>query len=45
MEEEKGKPNPSVRIQMYEFFFSSILIKAMQVPFMENGYMIGFFER
>lgn len=36
---------PSVKIQMYEFFFSNILIKAMQIPFLDNSYMIGFFER
>ena len=36
---------PSVKIQMYEFFFSHILIKAMQVPFLEHTYMLGFFER
>jgi hypothetical protein len=45
VDEATGKQAPSVRIQMYEFFFSNSLIKAMQVPFMEDTYMIGFFER
>lgn len=40
--EENGS---SVKIQMYEFFFSQILIKAMQVPFMDHTFMLGFFER
>lgn len=44
--DNKGDDNgPSVKIQMYEFFFSHILIKAMQVPFLEHTYMLGFFER
>lgn len=30
---------------MYEFFFSNILIKAMQVPFLDHAYMLGYFER
>ena len=45
VEESEKKNNPSVRIQMYEFFFSNILIEAMAVPFQENSYMLGFFER
>lgn len=43
--EEKQENNASVKIQMYEFFFSHILIKAMQVPFIEHTFMLGFFER
>lgn len=37
--------NANVRIQMYEFFFSSALLKAMKMPFIENGYMVSYFER
>ena len=29
---------------MYEFFFSNVLIKAMQVPFLDHTYMLAFFE-
>jgi hypothetical protein len=44
--ENNGDDNgPSVKIQMYEFFFSHILVKAMQVPFMEHTFMLGFFEK
>lgn len=43
---QKTKENaPSVKIQMYEFFFSHILVKAMQVPFLDHTFMLGFFER
>lgn len=35
---------PSIKIQMYEFFFSNILIKAMQVPFLDHTFMLSFFE-
>jgi len=38
-------PNANVRIQMYEFFFANTLLKAMKVPFFEDGYMIAYFER
>jgi len=30
---------------MYEFFFSQILIKAMQVPFLDHAFMIGYFGK
>ena len=30
---------------MYEFFFSNILLKGMILPFFENMYMVGFFEK
>ena len=43
--ENKAEDNgPSIKIQMYEFFFSNVLIKAMQVPFLEHTFMLGFFE-
>jgi hypothetical protein len=44
-ENKHDENGPSVKIQMYEFFFSHVLIKAMQVPFMEHCFMLGFFER
>lgn len=43
-ENKNDENGPSVKIQMYEFFFSSVLIKAMQVPFLEHAFMLGFFE-
>lgn len=39
------KQNSSVRIQMYEFFFSNALLKCMKVPFLTDTYMISYFER
>lgn len=42
---KNNEAGATVKIQMYEFFFSHILIKAMQVPFLEHAFMLGFFER
>lgn len=41
----EGNINANLRIQMYEFFFSNALMKSMKVPFMEDTYMISYFER
>ena len=41
----EGNQNANLRIQMYEFFFSNSLMKSMKVPFMEDTYMISYFER
>jgi len=41
---EEGK-GTSVRIQMYEFFFANTLLKAMKIPFMEDTFLISYFER
>jgi hypothetical protein len=30
---------------MYEFFFSNALLKSMKIPFLEDTYMIAYFER
>jgi hypothetical protein len=43
--DSKNDAGGTVKIQMYEFFFSHILVKAMQVPFLEHAFMLGFFER
>lgn len=43
-ENKSDENGPSIKIQMYEFFFSNILIKAMQVPFLEHTFMLSFFE-
>jgi hypothetical protein len=40
-----GNKSANVRIQMYEFFFANVLLKSMKVPFLEDTYMISFFER
>ena len=37
--------NMSIKLQMYEFFFSNILLKGMVLPFFEDLYMVGFFEK
>lgn len=39
-ENKNVKNSSTVKIQMYEFFFSQILIKAMQVPFMDHTYIL-----
>ncbi|CAI2386471.1 unnamed protein product [Moneuplotes crassus] len=44
-ENQNDENGPSVKIQMYEFFFSHTLIKAMQIPFMDHTFMLGFFEK
>lgn len=41
---EEGN-SASVRIQMYEFFFANVLMKAMKIPFLEQTYLVAYFER
>lgn len=35
----------SVKIQMYEFHFSNTLLKLLKIPFLENAYVLLYFER
>lgn len=41
---EEGK-NANIKIQMYEFFFANTLLKSMKIPFLENTFLISYFER
>jgi hypothetical protein len=30
---------------MYEFFFANVLMKAMKIPFLDETYLVSYFER
>ena len=43
--EQDNISTESIRIQMYEFHFSSVLLKLLKIPFLPNSYVLLFFER
>ena len=44
-EPENNSQNDSVKIQMYEYHFSNTLLKLLKIPFLENSYVLLYFER